>query len=193
MIVPIAMAMLMGQGTRGMPEEARPAIRVGAVAPSFDLVDIHGKRLRLEEFQRKSVLLNFCAFWCDTWKDEMPELRELAERQDDLNFQIISISVDGTRLPEFAHRVDLELRFPVALDVGGSVSERYHIEHVPTVVLLDADGRIRYTCVAWPGNQVILNQLRELASPRRNQTPTPRTHVSSRAPSRRARRHRKSF
>ena len=136
----------------------------GSIAPLFDLPDISGKRLRLDEYRGRTVVLNFWAFWCDTWKAEMPHLRELAKRQDELNFRIVAISVDGTRLPEFAPAASAENRFPVALDVGGQVSGQYGIAHVPTVVILDPQGRVQYTCVAWPGNQLILNRLRALSS-----------------------------
>jgi len=137
---------------------------VGSAAPFFHLPDLSGKQVRIDDLRGKNILLNFWAFWCDTWKEEMPHLRELAGRQEDLNFRIVAVSVDGTRIPEFHPRATSDLSFPVLLDVGGRVTASYHVEHVPTVVLMDAEGRVRYTCVAWPGNQVILNHLRELAS-----------------------------
>jgi peroxiredoxin len=144
------------------PSPVFPA--VGSVAPSFDLPELSGKQFRLDDLRGKNVLLNFWAFWCDTWKEEMPHLRELAGRQKDLNFRIVAVSVDGTRIPEFHPRATSDLSFPVLLDVGGRVTASYHVEHVPTVVLLDGDGRVRYTCVGWPGSQVTLNHLRKLAS-----------------------------
>jgi len=133
-------------------------------APALDLPDLAGRRVRLEDLRGKPVLLNFWAFWCDTWREEMPYLLELAGRQDDLHFRIVAVSVDGARLPEFSPRATAELPFPVLLDIGGTVTRSYQVEHVPTVILLDAEGRVRYSCVAWPGNQVVLNQLRRLAS-----------------------------
>jgi peroxiredoxin len=143
------------------PSAAGRTQREAVRAPAFDLAEVSGRRIRLDDLRGKAVLLNFWAFWCDTWKAEMPDLRALAARQADLNFQIVSISVDGTRLPEFGPAQARS--FPVALDIGGEVTRAYGVEHVPTVILIDAEGRIRYRCVAWPGSQTILNELRKQA------------------------------
>jgi peroxiredoxin len=137
---------------------------IGSLAPPFDLLELDGKPVTLESFRGKAVLLNFWAFWCDTWEKEMPQLRELAARQDDLGFRLVAISVDGTRLREFANRSQGNIPFPVLLDVGGSVTAAYQIGHVPTVLLLDGEGKVRYSSIAWPGNQVILNHLRKLSA-----------------------------
>jgi peroxiredoxin len=149
------------QSGAATPAERRASL---PAAPEFDLPDLSGKRVRLEALRGRFVLLTFWAFWCDTWKDVAPQLADLASRRSDLNFCIVAISVDGTRLPELLARRGAPPPFPVALDIGGKATEQYRVEHVPTVMLLDAAGRIRYTCVGWPGNQVILNHLREAAS-----------------------------
>jgi peroxiredoxin len=111
------------------------------------------------------VLLNFWAFWCDTWKAEMPELRELVGWQEPLDFRLLAVSVDGTRLPEFRRRTGGgNVPFPVLADVGGAVCARYKVTHVPTVVIIDRVGRVRYTASGYPGNYVVLRELRRLAA-----------------------------
>ncbi|MGH9206837.1 MAG: peroxiredoxin family protein, partial [Acidimicrobiales bacterium] len=45
------------------------------MAPSFALLDIHGRQVQLDDFRGQVVVLNFWAFWCDTWKAEMPHLQ----------------------------------------------------------------------------------------------------------------------
>ncbi len=156
---------------------------IGCVAEEFALPDIHGHLVRLRELRSGQnddqaqaaeprtpgqdapavVMLNFWAFWCDTWSAEMPSLRELSERRSDLNFRMAAISVDGARLPEFLRGTkDAPSPFPVLLDTGGRVSARYRIRHVPTVILLDRQGRVRYCAYGYPGNEVILNQIRKI-------------------------------
>ena len=64
----------------GLPE--------GTHAPEFTLHDVSGKTVALESYRGKRVLLNFWAFWCDTWKAEMPELRAAnSARPDALVFR----------------------------------------------------------------------------------------------------------
>ena len=107
-------------------------------------------------------MLNFWAFWCDTWKAEMPSLKELSGRQDEIGFRLVAVSVDGTRRAEFDKQTGGDVPFPVLLDAGGQVSARYRVHHVPTVVIIDSDGVIRFTAYGYPGNEVILHELRKI-------------------------------
>ena len=135
---------------------------VGTAAPEFSLLTVQGKQFRLADYRGKTVVLNFWAFWCDTWKAEMPSLTELAGRQQDMKFTLLAASVDGTRLSEFQRRPAGAVPFPVLMDVGGQVSARYTVRHVPTVVIIDPQGVVRYTSDGYPGNFVILRELRKI-------------------------------
>jgi peroxiredoxin len=143
----------------------RRELSLGSPAPNFALPDIHGKQVRLDDYRGQVVVLNFWAFWCDTWKAEMPHLQELISQQEELGFRLVAVSVDGTRLPEFRKRTGGgKTPFPVLMDVGGHVCALYKIAHVPTLVIIDRAGRVRYTATGYPGNHVVLRELRKLAS-----------------------------
>ena len=137
---------------------------LGSAAPAFVLPDTAGQPVSLEAYRGRTVVLNFWAFWCDTWKAEMPSLKELAAEQGDMNFRLVAVSVDGARRTEFDHRTGGSVPFPVLLDGGGRISRRYSVHHVPTVVIVDPDGIVRFTAYGYPGNQVILHELRRIAS-----------------------------
>ena len=157
----------------------------GSLAPAFALPDIHGRQVRLDDYRGQVVVLNFWAFWCDTWKAEMSHLQELIPRQEELGFRLIAISVDGTRLPEFQQRTAMSnTPFPVLMDVGGQVCAGYRVAHVPTVVIIDRAGRVRYTAVGYPGNHVVLREVRKLASPKasRSQVASLSTEASAQPP-----------
>lgn len=145
---------------------AAPAKRggppLGAAAPDFNLLNVQGKQFRLADYRGKTVVMNFWAFWCDTWKAELPSLKELAARQQDMNFTLLAASVDGTRLSEFQHRTAGIVPFPVLMDVGGQVTAHYRVRHVPTVVIIAPDGTVRFTADGYPGNFVILRELRKI-------------------------------
>jgi peroxiredoxin len=140
------------------------AVKPGDTAPSFTLPDIHGRQFRLDDYRGRVVVLNFWAFWCDTWKAELPHMKELAARQGEMGFQLLAVSVDGKRLPEFLKRTKGKVPFPVLLDPGGKVSAQYGIAHVPTVVILDREGRARSVRFGYPGNHVVLSELRKLTA-----------------------------
>ncbi len=145
---------------RAQPPNGPP---VGSQAPSFVLPDVQGRPVHLEDYKGHILILNFWAFWCDTWKAEMPSLEELAGRQEELNFRLAAVSVDGTRLSEFARRTGSTVPFPVLLDAGGRVSARYRVHHVPTLVIIGPDGGVRFTAYGYPGNAVVRRELRKIA------------------------------
>ena len=132
----------------------------GAKAPEFSLLDTSGKRWRLQDHAGKVLVLNFWAYWCNTWEQELPHLQELTDRQKDLGFQLVAVSVDGARLQEFLKRTRGKLPDPVLLDPGSRITQLYRVSHVPTLIVLDRKGRVRSVQVGFPGTPVMLNLIR---------------------------------
>ena len=153
---------------------------VGSIAPVFTLPDVKGKTFDLQAHRGEIVVLNFWAFWCDTWKAELPHLKTLAARQEEMGFRLVAVSVDGTRLREFMNITNGNLPFPVLLDGGASVSQRFRIAHVPTVIILDGAGKIRYRTFGYPGNDVVLHEITRIAAA--NSLPLSNTAMPSKAP-----------
>ena len=160
----LCLLLLCPLAARAQPRaEAPNGPPVGTSAPTFVLPDLQGRAFRLEDYKGQTLVLNFWAFWCDTWKAELPSLEELSGRQDEMSFRLVAVSVDGTRLSEFAKRTGGDVPFPVLLDGGGRTSARYRVRHVPTVVIIGPDGVVRFTAYGYPGNHVILRELRKIA------------------------------
>jgi len=141
---------------------SKVAVTVGDHAPAFALPDLHGRLTALGEAPVRPTVLVFWAFWCDTWKDALPQMRKLAAEREDLGFDVLAVSVDGKRVDQFERLTGGEAPFPILLDVGGPVSARYGIEHVPTVFVVDGDGTVRMRKSGYPGNAVLLSALRSL-------------------------------
>ena len=109
----------------------------------FTLADLSGKDVRLEDFRGNVVLLNFFATWCGPCREEMPALQELYQnyRRKDLVVVAVSGDVQGKEVVEpFVQQYDLT--FPVILDPKNTVSKQYRVRGIPTVYLLDRQGRI---------------------------------------------------
>lgn len=149
--------------TAASAEGPHPAL--GAPAPDFALPAMQGGALRLADVTEPVVVLNLFAFWCDTWIAELPQLRELATRQEDLGFRLISISVDGRWSDQLAQVCgDDPPPFPVLLDSARTLSGPLGLRHVPTIIVLDRERRARFVYEAWPGNHVVLRAIRRTAS-----------------------------
>ncbi len=145
---------------------ALPALRAaeapapGASLAGLALYDLDGRRHALDAVTSKYVVIVWWAFWCDTWKQALPHVSELAAHGSELDCTVWAVSVDGTYTSEVRPRhARGELRFPVLLD-DGTWADRLSIRRVPTVMLLDAARTVVWVREAYPGNRVIERAIR---------------------------------
>jgi len=118
--------------------------KVGAVAPDFSLKSSSGKNLRLSEHRGEVVMINFWATWCGPCRQEMPLLNRLHEQYRKAGFTLLGVSVDDK--PQAAQEMarQLSVGFPVLFDSEKQVSRRYDVDAMPTTLIIDRDGKVRY-------------------------------------------------
>ena len=126
----------------GLP--ARASIAPTTPAPDFTLRSLGGPNLRLKEQRGKVVLLNFWATWCGPCREEMPQLNKLYEKYRPSGFTLLGINVDEDSRNAAGIADKLALKFPVLLDADKQVSKLYELSAMPSTVLVDRDGRVRY-------------------------------------------------
>jgi peroxiredoxin len=120
------------------------AVGLREEAPDFTLKSLEGSNLRLEEYRGQVVLINFWASWCGPCRQEMPVLDRLHHRYEDTGFAVLGINVEGDSgsAQEIVDKTNVT--FPILLDDGQKVSELYSLEAMPSTVVVDRDGVIRY-------------------------------------------------
>lgn len=130
-----------------------PAVEnlLGQRAPNFVLPDLNGKKVRLSQFRGKVVALVFWAFWCDTWKETSDTLVALREKFPPSSMQILCIAVDPA-WREIGQRIHQRTKgsLPILLDKGRRVSKLYSVNKVPTILLLDKNGTVRFVFIGCP-------------------------------------------
>lgn len=115
----------------------------GAAAPDFVLKSIAGPNLRLSEYRGQVVLLGFWASWCGDCRAQMRGLTELFDRYEGAGFEVLTVSLDDERRQVDRAADSLDLGFPVLLDPDGAVGERWEVDSVPYVAVIDRDGIVR--------------------------------------------------
>lgn len=113
-------------------------------APDFTLKSKNGENLRLSEHKGQVVLINFWASWCGPCRQEMPLLDEMQDKYAKLGFTVFGVNVDKN--PAKADKIlkDIPVSFPVLYDPDGTVSQLYDVSAMPTTVIVDRDGNMRY-------------------------------------------------
>jgi peroxiredoxin len=136
---PLAFAALaVGSGTSGA------AVTPSAGAPDFTLPSIGGPNLRLQEQRGRVVMVNFWATWCGPCRVEMPHLTRLYEKYRGSGFVVLAVNIDEDPRKAASLATQLGMRFPVLLDTDKKVSRLYDLRDMPSTVLIDRDGRVRY-------------------------------------------------
>ncbi len=124
-------------------EEPKQVAMPGQKAPNFVLRGIDGKRVSLDDFKGKVVLIEFWATWCPPCRASIPEMEALYKEFLGKDFELVGISIDdpadSSVVKEFVKEYNMP--YPVALD-DGKVSKTYGVVSIPTLYLLDRDHRI---------------------------------------------------
>jgi len=139
-------------------------------APALELPDLGGFARNLAAWRGQVVLVNFWATWCPPCLEEMPSLQRLAERLRGQPFAVVAVNVAETER-RVAHRANqMGLDFPVLLDADGAAFKAWGGKGLPTSVLVDRSGAIRYLGlgpIEWDGVEAVtaVESLLESATP----------------------------
>lgn len=116
----------------------------GTLAPDFTLRSAGGPNVRLQEHRGRVVMVNFWATWCGPCRQEMPHLNRLYGKYREAGFTLLGVNIDDDQAKAVGLATRLGLQFPVLLDTDKSVSRLYDLSTMPSTVLIDRDGRVRY-------------------------------------------------
>jgi peroxiredoxin len=127
-----------------VPWTAAAPLAPTAQAPDFTLRTLDGQKLRLGEQRGRVVLVNFWATWCGPCRQEMPHLNKLYEKYKSSGFVLLGVNVDDDTRQAAGVADKLGVKFPVLPDADKRVSKQYDLSAMPSTVLIDRDGKVRY-------------------------------------------------
>jgi peroxiredoxin len=113
-------------------------------APDFTLKSAKGSNLKLSEHRGEVVMINFWASWCAPCREEMPILNDMYLRYRDMGFTLLGVNVEEDSSAAKKMIQDLKVVFPVLYDTSNDVSKLYSVEAMPSTILVDRDGNMRY-------------------------------------------------
>jgi len=133
-------------------------------APDFTLKSSSGENLRLSEYRGEVVMINFWASWCAPCRQEMPLLDELYSQYQPMGFTILGVNVEEDSSKAKKLLGELPVSFPILFDNKSDVSKLYNVVAMPSTVMVDRNGNVRYLHQGYkPGYEDIYQQqIREL-------------------------------
>jgi peroxiredoxin len=116
----------------------------GGPAPAFTLSELDGSQGALAQYKGQVVMVNFWATWCGPCQQEMPLLDQMYKKYKPAGFTLIGVNVDKEAPPVKELLARKPVSFPVMLDPANQVSKAYHVDEMPSSVIIDRKGEIRY-------------------------------------------------
>lgn len=174
------------------PQGLQPGSRAPELAvalpdgSTYQLQDLSGKRIRLDELRGKVVWVNFFATWCPPCQQETPILRSLAERYRDRGLEVVGVSVQETSPGDIsAYAARYQLSYTIGFDGSGHILREYKVYALPTQFFIDTNGVIVQAIngpVDEPGVRALIESLLPPSSPASSPSSAPRSPVPSPSP-----------
>jgi peroxiredoxin len=123
---------------------AHAAVSPGAPAPAFTLAARDGGNLSLADLKGQVVMINFWATWCGPCRQEMPLLAQLHDKYEPLGFTMLGVNVEPDSAAAVTWLKGVPVTFPILFDTDSAVAGRFGVEGMPSSVLVDRNGQVRY-------------------------------------------------
>ena len=129
-----------------VPDSVGYIVKVGDVAPDFEMQLTDGTKQKLSDLRGKVVMLQFTASWCGVCRKEMPFIEKdiWLKHKENPNFALMGIDRDEPleTVIEFGKKTGIT--YPMALDPGADIFAKYADRQagITRNVLVDKDGKI---------------------------------------------------
>jgi len=118
---------------------------VGQPAPTFTLPLRGGTTpLGLDKLRGQVVMVNFWASWCGPCREEFPLLDQMYKKYKGLGFTMLGVNVEPESKDAEGFIAKTPVTFPIVFDKDSTVSKLYRVEGMPSTVLIDRNGVLRW-------------------------------------------------
>jgi cytochrome c biogenesis protein CcmG, thiol:disulfide interchange protein DsbE len=117
---------------------------VAARAESPPAVDLDALRGRV-------VYLDFWASWCVPCRQSFPWMEQMRQAHQSQGLTIIAVNVDQDHADAERFLKQFRPGFEVRYDPEGKLAQRFKVTGMPTSVIIDRAGQVRFTHIGfWP-------------------------------------------
>lgn len=119
----------------------------GNIAPDFKLKKLGANdSVVLSKLKGKPVVIVFWAVWCPPCRKEIPRIKELYLKYASKGVVFLAIAVGWRQSEEDVARFQMKYEIPYQIlwDKDNEVSDKYYVQGIPTNIIVDKDGVVRY-------------------------------------------------
>ena len=133
----------------GQIQKIRDRAAMEKLVFKFDtpLLDTEGEETTLAPLikDRKAILIDFWASWCEPCMLLMPELQAKAELLEKHGIQVVALNTEADPVTASAVKKNQEMGLPWLVEPASEpLSQLFRITSIPRMVLISADGKVHY-------------------------------------------------
>lgn len=125
---------------------ATDLLKKGTTAPDFTIATPDGKTISLSDFKGKYVVLDFWATWCPDCRADVPRLKEIHKAFASNKVAFFSVSFDTDKDKWTSYIRDNGMNWAHGSELKKwketTVSSLYQVKWIPSVYLIDPDGKV---------------------------------------------------
>ena len=127
-----------------VPEQAQaPEDWIGFRLPVFSAHALQGSNLRTTEFSGDVLLLAFWASWCGRCEEQLAWVQGLDATYHRAGLVVLGVTLDDSPVEAREFAAAAGVCFPVMHDVTKTISRRFALLDLPTLMLVDRAGVVR--------------------------------------------------
>jgi len=111
-------------------------------APRFLSMTPQGKKMGIDDFKGKLVVLNFWATWCPPCRLEMPSMEKLYQEFKGQGLEVVAINFMEREKAITSFLKENGFSFPVLLDKKGEIARKYGVHGLPVTYLIARNGNL---------------------------------------------------
>ena len=120
-----------------------------SLAPEFSLKTLTGEEISLSKYKGKTLLIDFWATWCGPCRESIPHLVHLYKTYRGQGLEVVGLSMDKGDPKTVVHFVrSLDMPYSIAI-APEEIARAYGVNGLPTIVLIDKEGKIREKIVGF--------------------------------------------
>ncbi|MGH9543889.1 MAG: peroxiredoxin family protein [Terriglobales bacterium] len=115
---------------------------IGTTAPDFTVQD-SDRKISLDEFRGKVIVLNFWATWCPPCVDELPSLIQMQQNLKSKGVEVLAISVDADQSAYQNFLKTYKVNLLTVRDPNQKSNNLYGTFMFPETYIIDRQGVLR--------------------------------------------------
>lgn len=128
----------------------RPMILAAAAVLGAWITAAHAESpVDLNNLRGRVVYLDFWASWCAPCRQSFPWMQEMQDTYRPQGLTVIAVDVDRKRRDAERFLAMVHTTFAVEFDPNGELAERFHVQGMPTGLLIDRRGVVRFTHIGF--------------------------------------------